>query len=226
VARADWLAVQPLLRAPERKTTRPGRAKHLLSLIARCGKCGATVAVAYRDGRAEYYCRTIGCVRIPQRDVDDIAEGVMLDYLARPQVIDTLRAAEHHDDHELTTIRDQLATARTRHEDLADAVAAGTLSVVLATRSEPAMLAEITRLEQREKELATPNALRGLIEPGADVARRWKAAPMSTRREIARLLFTPTLLGELRITPSGPGKRLPAEDRIQCSVNKVKLPRG
>ncbi|HEY2763123.1 MAG TPA: hypothetical protein VGJ13_03790 [Pseudonocardiaceae bacterium] len=116
VARADWLAVQRLLRSPDRKTCRPGRAKHLLSLIARCGKCGGTVAVAYRDGRADYYCRTIGCVRITQRDVDDIAEGVMLDYLARPQVIDTLRAAEQHGDHELSAIRDQLATVRTRHE--------------------------------------------------------------------------------------------------------------
>ncbi|MGH3795048.1 MAG: hypothetical protein ACRDSP_09175 [Pseudonocardiaceae bacterium] len=117
-------------------------------------------------------CRTKGCVRITQREVDEIAEGVMLDYIARPGVIDTLRIAEHHDDRELTAVRDQLATARTRHEELADAVAAGTLSVALAARSEPAILAEITRLEQREKELATHNALRGLIEPGADVARR------------------------------------------------------
>ena len=35
VSRADWYAVQRLLRAPERKTSRPGRAKHLLSRIAR-----------------------------------------------------------------------------------------------------------------------------------------------------------------------------------------------
>ena len=35
VSRADWYAVQRLLRAPERKTSRPGRANHLLSRIAR-----------------------------------------------------------------------------------------------------------------------------------------------------------------------------------------------
>jgi hypothetical protein len=32
------------------------------------------------------------------------------------------------------------------------------------------MLAEIEHLDQREKDLATPSALRGLIEPGAYVA--------------------------------------------------------
>ncbi len=59
-------------------------------------------------------------------------------------------------------------------------------------RAEPTLLAEISKLEAREKELSTPSALRGLIEPGADVARRWETTPMSTRRQIARLLLTRT----------------------------------
>jgi uncharacterized protein DUF222 len=57
----------------------------------------------------------------------------------------------------------------------------------------------------------------GLIEPCADVVRRWATAPMSTRRDIARLLLTPQLIGELRITPSptrGP-RRVPAKEPIQ-----------
>jgi site-specific DNA recombinase len=201
VSRAEWLAVQRLLRSPERRTSRPGRGKHLLSMIARCVRCLGTLALAYRNERPEYFCRTKGCVRVPQSNVDQIAEQVMLAYLARPEVIDILRAGEQDDDRELLAIRDQLATVRARHDELAEAVAAGTLSVVLAARSEPAILAEIERLEKREIQLSTPSALRGLIEPGADVARRWATAPMSTRRDIARLLLTPQLIGELRITP-------------------------
>jgi site-specific DNA recombinase len=107
-------------------------------------------------------------------------------------VIQALRAGEPDDDRELSAVRDQLATARTRHEELADAVATGTLSVALAA----------------------PSALRGLIEPGADVARRWNAAPMSTRRQVAKLLLTPVLIGELHITPCGSESRIPPEDRI------------
>ena len=109
--------------------------------------------------------------------MDQIAEQVMLSYLARPDVIDTLRAGEQHDDRKLSAIQDQLATVRARHDELAEAVAAGTLRITLAARSEPAILAEIQRLEKRSAELATPSALRGLIEPGADVARRWAPLP-------------------------------------------------
>ncbi|MGH3426850.1 MAG: recombinase family protein [Sciscionella sp.] len=218
VSKADWLAVQRLLRAPERKTTRPGRAKHLLSLIGRCGVCLATLNVAYREDTSSIYvCRAKGCVRITQADLDTLAEEVMLTYLARPEVVDTLRAGDQEGDRELSQVRDQLALLRARHEQLADAVAAGTVSVATLIRAEPAILAEITTLEKREHELSTPSALRGLIEPGTDVARRWESTPISTRREIARLLLTPELIGELRLQPS-PRRgrhRTPAEDRTQ-----------
>jgi site-specific DNA recombinase len=218
ISRADWFAVQRLLRAPERKTTRPGRAKHLLSFIAHCGVCQGTLSVAYRDGADPLYvCGTKGCVRITQADLDTLAEQVMLDYLAQSDVIDTLRAGEHEGDRELSEVRDQLAAVRARHEQLADAVAAGTVSITTLIRAEPTMLAEITTLETRERELSTPSALRGLIEPGADVAQRWVTTPISTRREIARLLLTPELIGQLRLNPS-PRRgrhRTPAHERTQ-----------
>lgn len=56
VSKADWLAVQRLLRSPERTTTRPGRAKHLLPWIAGCGVCLGTLNVAYRDSGSLYIC--------------------------------------------------------------------------------------------------------------------------------------------------------------------------
>jgi hypothetical protein len=150
-----------------------------------------------------------------QADLDILAEGVLLDYLAQPDVLNTLRAGERDGDRELCVLRDQLALVRARHDQLADAVAAGTVSVATLVRAEPVLLAEITTLETRERELSTPSALRGLIEPGTDVARRWASAPMSTRRDIARLLLTPTLLGELHLQPS-PRRgryRTPAHER-------------
>ncbi|MEO7194766.1 MAG: hypothetical protein ABIZ05_08085 [Pseudonocardiaceae bacterium] len=141
----------------------------------------------------------------------------MLDYLAQPDVIDALRADEHDGDRELSAVHDQLAAVRARHEQLADAVAAGTVSVATLVRAEPTLLAEITTLGTRERELSTPSTLRGLIEPGADVAQRWNTTPMSTRREIARLLLTPDLIGQLRLNPS-PRRgrhRTPAHEHTQ-----------
>ena len=218
VSRGDWFAVQRLLRAPERKKTRPGRAKHLLSCIGRCGVCEGALTVAYRDGADPLYvCGGRGCVRISRADLDTLAEQVMLEYLAQPDVMDTLRAGEHDGDRELSAVQDQLAAARARHEQLADAVAARTVSVATLVRAEPTLLAEITTLETRARELSTPSVLRGLIEPGADVAHRWTTTPMSTRREIARLLLTPDLIGQLRLNPS-PRRgrhRTPAYERTQ-----------
>ena len=71
--------------------------------------------------------------------------------------------------------------------------------------------------EERKKKLSTPSVLRGLIEPGADVTLRWQTAPISTRREIARVLLTPNLIGQLRLQPaSRRGRhRTPAQERTQ-----------
>ena len=64
---------------------------------------------------------------------------------------------------------------------------------------EPGILARITTLEARERDLSTPPALAGIITPGKDVARRWKAAEMPARREVARMLCSPANLGTLRL---------------------------
>jgi len=98
----------------------------------------------------------------------------MLEYLVRPDVIDTLRAGDQEGDRELSAVRDQFAVVRARHDQLADAAAAGTVSVATLVRAEPTILAEITKLEAHEKELSTSSALRGLIEPGADATHRWE----------------------------------------------------
>ena len=87
--------VRALLQNPDRKTTRPGRAVHLLSLIAVCDVCGGLAARYPKDrgGERQYACRERNCVRITADDLDRIAEDVMLAYLADDDVIKRLRAA-------------------------------------------------------------------------------------------------------------------------------------
>jgi hypothetical protein len=154
---------------------------------------------------------------VQKEDIEQFAEEVILAYLARPDVHQVLQRAETDSD-ALQAVRDELAGARTRLAELADAAAAGTISIAMVARAEPQILATIGELERREAELATPSALQGFITPGADVARRWHAAPMSTRREIARLLLTPDMLGELRVTPRPAGwpggRHVPAASRV------------
>jgi site-specific DNA recombinase len=216
VSRATYHAVQRILTDPKRTTTRPGRAKHLLSNLALCDRCETTITVSFRAHRPYYQCRK-GCVRVQKEDIEQFAEEVILRYLARSDVHHAIRRAEADSD-ALQAVRDELAGARGRLAELADAAAAGTISITTVARAEPQILATIGALERREAELATPSALHGFITPGADVARRWHAAPMSTRREIARLLLAPDVLGELRVTPRPAGwpggRHVPAASRV------------
>jgi site-specific DNA recombinase len=216
ISEATYRAVQRVLTDPRRTTTRPGRAKHLLSNIAVCDKCETPITVSLRHHRPYYQCRK-GCVKVQVEDIEQFAEDVMLAYLARSDVHQALSRAEADSD-ALQAVRDELAAARARLAELADAAASGTISIATVARAEPQILATIADLERREAELATPTALHGFITPGADVARRWAAAPMSARREVARLLLASDMIGELRVTPRPPGwpggRHVPAAERV------------
>ena len=187
-------------------------------MIARCDPCGGPLAVTYRAPRGvvveHYYCRNGGHVRVDKPALDDLVEAVMLAYLARPDVAERLTAAPN-DGSELEAARDAIAEIRSELDALADKVGHGEMSVTFAARAERGLVERLEAAEAREAELSTPSVLRGLITPGADVARRWRAAPMSARREVGRILLAPDVLGELRVTRSPtPGRRADVADRV------------
>jgi DNA invertase Pin-like site-specific DNA recombinase len=214
-----WWNVHARLNRPSVKeggTPRVRDCKHLFSTISRCGVCTGAMSTSRRGERHEYFCREQGHVRIMECDLDEYLTGVLLDKLAQPEVLEQLRAHDESAGADLVTARGVLAAVREEHRDLSRAVGAGELSPMLAKQSEPMILHRIAEAEQQVKELTVPTPLRGLIEPGADVAVRWAEAPMSTRRELLRALFTPTYFGEVRVMPATRkgGPRIPARQRV------------
>ena len=217
ITEAVWHSVQRLLSDPKRTTTRPGRAVHLLSNIALCDVCSSPLfARLQSDGHttATYQCRK-GCVRVRKDELEKAAEAIMLGYLASDEVHARIAASEV-DTEMLRSVRDELAKARARLDDLADCTSTGAISMRSFARMEPAILNEIADLERRERELSSPPELQQFIEPGARVAAQWGKMPMSARREVARLLLSPSMQGELRVTrvPRGGPRHVPAVDRI------------
>jgi site-specific DNA recombinase len=207
VSKADFLAVHAILTDPKRVTSRPGRVKHLLTMIAQCDVCDGVLGVTLRVRETgEYQCRR-GHVRVRKEELDKIVEGTILKYLAHPEIHDDLTAGDGQSDGELDKVRDDLASARAELSNLRAEVGAGRLSVASLVAAEPAMLARVEALESRENDLITPAALRGLITPGGDVAKRWADMPIEARREVARYLLTPEHLGVLRVFPRPPGRR-------------------
>ncbi len=168
-----------------------------------------------KPGQLWYRCQRAGHVQVDKAELEDFAEQVMIAYLSRPDNVERLTRDDGRDD-ELTAVRQYVAEVRAELDDLADRVGRGELSATLAARAEPAILERLRAAEQREEFLSTPSVLRGLITPGKDVARRWKAAPLSAKREVARLLLSPGVLGVLRVSRKAePWKRTPVTQRIK-----------
>ncbi|MFF0269496.1 recombinase family protein [Kribbella sp. NPDC004536] len=213
VPKATFLAVQHILSAPERKTTRPGRGVHLLSMVARCGVCGGKLCARMKNGVPVYICHpSSGHVSISKPELDKYAENVVLGYLARDDVYQALTAQASDGGEKLRVVRDEIAGIRDELADLGDQLAAGAISATLAGQAEKGIQARLKAAEDQEAELTTPPRLRGLLAPGKDVRRRWGAAPMATKREVLRILLAPDLLGELRVLP---GMRVPVADRVE-----------
>jgi site-specific DNA recombinase len=215
VPASTWHAVQALLDDPGRRTSyRQGAGVHLLSMIGGCEPCGGVLASYTGRGRPVYRCHTRGCVTVDRDQLDAIAEEAMLDYLSRPELYGQLRAAGA-DDGRVVAAREATAAIREELRQLVDEVSAGRLSAAFAGAVEPGIRSRLAEAERVEAELATPPALAALMPPGADVDVRWAAAPISTRRATARLLVgVDGLLGQLRVTPCPPGRRVSAAERV------------
>ena len=215
VDRALWTAVYQRLTDPARVTTRPARAVHWLSGIALCDVCGGPMQPRQRHDRGGYLvyvCFKAAHTAVPYADLDTYAEAVLLAYLGRDDISHQL-TAQPLDPAALGAVEAELAAAQQEANDLADQLGQGnaTARAVLA-RALPGIDARIKAAQVRKDELTAPSRLRGLIQPGKDVRRRWQLAPTSARREIAKLIFVPDLLGELRVVKG------PLRDPVQTRV--------
>jgi site-specific DNA recombinase len=211
--------VQQILSDPARKTRRPGRANHLLSLIAVCDVCGGGLGAGVRRrgervGVWELRCRAGNHVTVPEAELDAYAERVMFAYLAREDVAEQLRAAAVSGP-ELDQVRVELAEVRRQLDELYEQVAARKVSAAALAAIEPRLIAEADQLEARRRELSAPPALAGLIAPGKGARRRWANMPMSAKREVVRILLSPDLIGQLRIARCKVrAQREPVEQRV------------
>ncbi|MBT2213500.1 recombinase family protein [Actinomadura sp. NEAU-AAG7] len=217
VDRATFWKVQEILAGPKHQNYSPraGRAVHEFTMIIKCDVCGNGIAVSHTKG-TRYRCQVKGCVRLADKDgLDEILRAAIWDYLSRPDIYETI-AISPKETAELQKIADDLAKLRTElrkaesdePESVSEAKMMGRLIEKLKT--------DIGTKERRELELTTPSALRDLMAPGDDIERRWKAAPIETRRKVASILLTPEYLGEVRVTRSPvAGGRVPAAARIR-----------
>ncbi|HEV3293723.1 MAG TPA: recombinase family protein [Streptosporangiaceae bacterium] len=203
--------VRGILTDPKRTTTRPGKAKHLLSMIARCAICAGPMVVTYRmwdDKRPAYSCRTHSCATVDKADLDQYVTEEVLARLAQPGEWERLTAASAAGDRELDGARGELAKIQAHYDGMVAELGARRMSPGAFAAAEPGVLADLAAAQARVKALEAPAPLRWLLDGPADLADRWEAAPVAARREVIRHLAG-VAVGRSPV----PGHRVPAGQR-------------
>jgi DNA invertase Pin-like site-specific DNA recombinase len=203
--------VRKLLLDPKRKTSRPGRARHLLSMIAVCAVCDGPLAVRFpRRQGPEYTCRDSGHVRVRQDDLDDYILDLIAARLADPD--EYHRLVSQTDDQRIQLARDQVVEIRAHHEAMIEQLGKRTMSAQAFAAAEPTVLADLKRAEAALTDLESPDSLRVLLgDPDLDFRERWLGYTPVARRLIVRHLFERIAL---RRAPSM-GHRGPVKDRVE-----------
>ncbi len=180
----QFYAVQRVLTADGRTTTRPGRQKHLLSYLGTCAVCSAPLCVV----RGRYRCLDNGCVTIVQAEADEFVRDAVLGWLARKDVHAKLRRLSVSSDRAALDARNEVATLRGRLADWRASAARGKTTPASLAAIEADLTAQIEAAQQRADSAAVPPALRQLLAPGADVRARWEAATLPARRTAIKAL--------------------------------------
>ena len=196
-------AAQHVLTSPGRKTTRPGRARHLLSYIMACAECNSPVYADLPRGgmiTPKYVCSNMHAhhASAPMADADAFVTRAVKTWCAKPDLYKHLTAGS---DKRILAARAEAARLRAELDEWAGADISARAFKIREAKLTPL----IEAAEKRARELSVPVPLRDLLTPGADIAARWDAMAVAARREVVRLLFP-----ELRLMPG----KAPADERI------------
>ncbi len=202
-----WLAAQQVLDDPERRKTRPGRQKHLLSYLARCGVCDRWVNQVVGC----YRCLN-GHVSIPKEPVDEIVSTLILDRLSRADAEPILEAGS---DLELREARVEAARLRSQLEQWRASAIRGETSPESLAVIERGLLDQIAAADETAKALQVPAPLRALLTPDADVRERWSVAPVTARRLVIKALC------EIRIGSGRKGVRPAKVDLVDWYLPRL-----
>lgn len=216
-------AVRGMLTAADRATSPGGELRHVVTAVLTCGRCGQLMRPKYEQHacRPDNY-RCTGCgLKIAMAGVDELligtreAPGVLLAYLARPDVYELLRAPSS-DDATVRHVQAELARARAERDELRAATGETLAEVRLLAASLAKKEGQVLELEARERELLLPAVVLSMVQPGRDVWDSWTAAPLRARRLVARLITGPGYLGRPCVMPSTHSGRNqpPASSRI------------
>jgi site-specific DNA recombinase len=195
-------------RMESRRHVRQASTARLLTGVARCGVCGAKLAVGKdRHGRRYYQCRGDRgqgpkfCVGRDLVKLDAYITAVVLERLAQPDVADALDGTE---DPAVAAAQARVIELQARLDDALARFVAGDISGALLARAEAELKPKITEAEREARRTRVPL---DLDVPSKGIDTWWDGLDSSLRREVvAALVATVTVhpvgIGRRRFDPS------------------------
>lgn len=195
--RGRWEQVRAVLDDPQRRTSTSSSAVHLLSGIARCGVCGATMRGAMNRTVASYRCSGPGCVSRNRRDVDELVTAVVLGRLSLPDAAE-LTVTDTSD--ERRQAGEEARGLSARLDRATDDYADGKINARQLERITARLRPQIQAAESRARVVDDSPLLDGLA--GNDRAGEvWSTLSLTRRRAVVDLLL------QTRVMPARPGAR-------------------
>lgn len=206
-----YWAVHRFLDDPARMTWKPGRARHLLSYLVKCGKCGGPLSVSNVDRHGwsgqVYSCLLRRCAAVTKGFLDEYIERIVVGWLSKPEVHEELHRT--FDDQSVTNSRAEAERLRTELEQWRQLAEQGDVTAVSFARAEAGLVKRIAQVEAEAQDAGIPPVLRGLIGPHA--AAEWAAMgeDVARKREVIKEVL------EIRLLPVGKGTRSFGAHRLQ-----------
>ena len=183
--------------------------RHLLTGIARCGKCGARLYRGHNRGRDLYQCKKGGHLVRDMKMLDAFVTAHVLDRLSGN--VDDLIVTEDTDgaDHRAVVVE-----LRQRLDDAYTTFAAGALTAAGLGRVEADLLARIAAAE-RDARRAVPVPAVVFEIAGPDVDSRWNDLAIDDKRAVVKALFDITVL------PTRTGRRVFDPDGVDITPRPI-----
>jgi site-specific DNA recombinase len=199
VDETTWHAAKAVLDDPSRLSA-PRSGKLLLTGIALCGVCGATVhggGGRYR-GVTNYRCSgSMGHVARMAKPVDDYVSAVIIARLSLPDAGELL---VDHNRPNVEALRSEAVALRSRLDTLADEFAVGSLTITQIRKATDRVRGRLDEVESQMADAGRVDVLGPLIRAG-DMEAAWLDLSIARKRLVIDTLAI------VRIFPPGRGTR-------------------
>ena len=213
VSPETWAAARDLLADPVRRTSPGAMPRTLLSGIATCGVCGASMKAGVVRNISSYRCSASPHLSRKRDDADHFVTHVVLERLSRPDAAELLRRGDAPD---IDKLRAELAAATAGESNVLALVARGATTLPKAEAMLRDLRVEIGKLEAKLSDAGRVDAFGDLVAEanaaGDDADGRWSAVAtvwrgldVDRQRAIVRALMS------LEMRSPGKGSRTPRD---------------